>query len=88
MKIRVKYCGGCNPRYDRKAVTEEIRNACPQAEVIERHVDEPVDFVAVICGCSATCAAHEDLHGTRGKVVISSEDESGKIYEAVKVPCR
>lgn len=87
MKIRVKYCGGCNPRYDRKAITEEIRNACPQAEVIERHVDDPVDFVTVICGCPATCASHEDLQGKHGKIVISSEEESGKIVEALKGLC-
>lgn len=86
-KIRVKYCGGCNPRYDRKAVTEAIRLACPQAEVIERHEDGPVDFVTVICGCPAACASHEELQGRHGKVVISSHEERDMVLAAVKGLC-
>ncbi|CAK7005555.1 MAG: hypothetical protein DELT_00219 [Desulfovibrio sp.] len=86
-KIRVKYCGGCNPRFDRKAVAAEIRAACPEAEVIESHVDGPVDLVTVICGCPATCASHDDLQGEHGKIVISSEEESEKVLEAVKDLC-
>lgn len=86
-KIRVKYCGGCNPRFDRKAITEDIRIVFPQAEVVERHAEAPVDLVTVICGCPASCASHEDLHGEYGKIVISSEEEKDKIVEAVKGLC-
>lgn len=88
MKIRVKYCGGCNPRFDRKAVAEALRAACREAEVIERHAEEPMDFVTVICGCPAACASHADLAGRRGKIVVSSKEESEKMLATVKGLCR
>ena len=76
MKVRVKYCGGCNPRYDRRAVTERLRAAFPEDEFIEMGDDEgPFDHVIVICGCPAACASHENLHGAHGKTVVSSEEE-------------
>lgn len=84
MKIRVKYCGGCNPRYDRKAVTEHLRKEFPESEWIERYEDAPFDFVVVLCGCTAACANHADLHGIKGKIVVKSEAESQEIGEILR----
>lgn len=85
MKVRVKYCGGCNPRYERRAVTERLKAAFPQAGFVETGDDEgPFDHVAVICGCSAACAMHGDLHGTYGKTVVSSAGESEGLENALR----
>ncbi|MDR3073665.1 MAG: hypothetical protein LBV01_02925 [Deltaproteobacteria bacterium] len=83
MRVRVKYCGGCNPRYDRKALTEKLRAAFPLAEIIERHEDGPFDFVAVVCGCPAACAAHEDLRGGRGKMIITADEQFEELRQAL-----
>ena len=85
MKIRVKYCGGCNPRYDRKAVTERLRAAFPEDTFVEGGDDEgPFDHVIVLCGCSAVCASHEDLHGTHGKTVTGSEEECKSLEDILR----
>ena len=30
--VGVRYCGGCNPRYDRVAGVEALTRACPSAD--------------------------------------------------------
>lgn len=85
MAVRVKYCGGCNPRYDRRAVTERLRAAFPQTEFVEMGDDEgEFDHVIVLCGCPAACASHEGLRGIHGKTVVDSAEESEKLESILR----
>lgn len=59
MKCGVKFCGGCNPRYDRGAAYREIKEALNNIDFIYAEEDEPVDILLVIGGCSACCASYE-----------------------------
>ncbi|MDR2668565.1 MAG: hypothetical protein LBC14_01265 [Desulfovibrio sp.] len=83
-RIRVKYCGGCNPRYDRTAVTTKLRAAFPEAVVAETSGDAPDHFVVVVCGCSVACAVHGELNGRAGKAIMTSEKEYELIAAAVR----
>ncbi len=82
MVVRVKYCGGCNPRFDRKAVVEKLRASHPEIEFVETG-EGPFDWVFVIAGCPASCALHEDLDGEYGKLVVSSEEDCDRLDEAL-----
>ena len=85
MKVRIKYCGGCNPRFDRKAVTMRLRDAFPEVEFVETGEDGEYDHVVVLNGCPAACASHEDLHGALGKSMLdSSEDEIEALEETLR----
>lgn len=66
MRIGVKYCGGCNPRYDRVALVDRIK---------EQHREDTFEWAVpgvcydqllVVCGCSAQCA---DVAGLTGREV-------------------
>ncbi|MDR1685453.1 MAG: hypothetical protein LBR82_03255 [Desulfovibrio sp.] len=83
-RIRVKYCGGCNPRYDRTAVPAKLRAAFPEAVVAETAGDDPDHFVAVVCGCVVACARHDELNGRAGKAVMTSEKEYERLAAAVR----
>ena len=83
-RIRVKYCGGCNPRYDRTAIAAKLRADFPEAEIAETAGDGPDHFVAVICGCPVACASHGDLRGCAGKAVLTSEAEYGKLVRDIR----
>ena len=72
MTITVKYCGGCNPRYDRVQMVQALRQRFPTFDIGDPHASE-ADFVLVVCGCPAQCAAHEDLTAPYGKAVVYSE---------------
>ena len=85
MRVRVKYCGGCNPRFDRRAVAERLKAGLLQAEFVEMgDAEGAFEYVVVICGCPAACASHEDLRGLYGKSVISSIQESGELEQVLQ----
>ena len=56
MKIGVKFCGGCNPKYDRGALFE--RTLKNYSEHCFEYADETKEYDAllVICGCERACA--------------------------------
>ncbi len=54
MKLRIKYCGGCNPIIDRKKLVNEIINQLNDAGKVEI-VNEKADVGLVVGGCSVCC---------------------------------
>lgn len=60
MKFAVKFCGGCNPRYDRGKVFEQIKNNFKdriEFEIAEEGIK--YDGILVIGGCTNCCASYE-----------------------------
>jgi hypothetical protein len=59
LKVAIKFCGGCNPAYDRVDMFERIREtAADQIEWL-RFDDEGWETVLLICGCLKACPADE-----------------------------
>lgn len=57
LMIGFKYCGGCNPRYDRKAFYEEFTSIAGDDIVTSTVKDgEFYDYIVVLSGCSSDCA--------------------------------
>lgn len=73
MTCGVKYCGGCNPRYNRTKLFNEIKIAC--ADIDFQYVQEEVlyDHLLVIYGCPSKCA---DISK------IKVQGDTFKIFEA------
>ena len=78
MTITIKYCGGCNPRYDRTRITRRLTEEFPDARIM-RPGEGGSDYIAVICGCPAACADHAALSGKYGKVIITQESDYEKL---------
>ena len=55
MKVYLKYCGGCNPLYDRSVIREMLIADFPHITFTRE--EEEADCAAVICGCSRACAS-------------------------------
>ncbi len=55
MKFGVKFCGGCNPHYQRGDAFRKIKADMPHIDF--EHAEEGVeyDILLVIGGCSACC---------------------------------
>lgn len=81
MLIALKYCGGCNPRYDRGNLTKQLETDFPEADIVTAGNlgGRTPDVVAVITGCASACADHEQLQGRLGKVVLCEPGD----YEAL-----
>ena len=59
--VGLRYCGGCNPRYDRVAAVERLQAQLPEVEL--RPAAPGQKAVLVVCGCPARCAGVSGLDG-------------------------
>lgn len=80
MNIGVKYCGGCNPKYDRKALLKLLEKEFPY-EFETAKVDKIHDIVIVLCGCTSCCAEHSVLKFKYEKILINSDENYIKVKE-------
>ena len=61
MKIGVRFCGGCNPRYDRGAFYNEIIECYPDHDFEIAKEGVSYDHLVVIGGCSSCCAEYRQF---------------------------
>lgn len=74
MIVQVKYCGGCNPRYDRVAFLDRLKKTFPEIDFVYK--TEPgaeVSTGLVICGCDTACAETAGCIGNCGRIVVWKE---------------
>ncbi|MBU0516717.1 MAG: hypothetical protein KJ621_18325 [Proteobacteria bacterium] len=73
MKVALKYCGGCDPAFERVEYFERIRAAAGEAIEWVRPEDPALRAVLLICGCPRACAAGE-LSFHRPLVCLARDD--------------
>ena len=71
-QIGVRYCGGCNPRYDRVALVKRIGGFFPEAEFVTAQAGVKYPAVLVVCGCPSRCANVSDLAVPAGRLIFLS----------------
>lgn len=81
MKLRIKYCGGCNPVINRKEVVNEVLD-CLRASTPVEITREAADAALVVCGCPVACAEYEDIKKQVNKVVLVA----GNFLEHHQIP--
>ncbi len=69
MKLKIKYCGGCNPVINRKKIVDEVVD-CLRASIPVEITREEADAALVVCGCPVACAEYEDIAKQVDKVVL------------------
>jgi hypothetical protein len=84
MCVGVKFCGGCNPRYDRMKAFETIKGGLEKDVAIKfEYASEggAYDALLLLSGCTNRCA---DLSGfTYGGRLVSVWDADG-VEEAIR----
>lgn len=68
-EIGVRYCGGCNPRFDRVTVVKKLESLLTDYTFVSAQPGIPYPAVLVVCGCSSRCANISDLAVPAGKLV-------------------
>jgi len=75
MLCGIKFCGGCNPRYDRLSAAVKLKSLFEgEAEFGYAEENVPYDLLLVIGGCTNCCASHEQYMTKNG--VVKMWDES------------
>lgn len=67
MKIGIKYCGGCNPHYDRTNEVKKFIKKFPDHTFTYDPEKEPCDICLLVCGCITACASREHIAATQFK---------------------
>ena len=80
MKCGVRFCGGCNPRFERGEVFHEFKRDITNIEFTYADENEHYDILLVIGGCQSCCAAYEqyDVKGDVYKIWDISQVETIK----------
>ncbi len=80
LKVGIKYCGGCNPDYDRVALVKQIESRLQGKVEFVSPENDHVDFVLAVEGCKTACA---DLSSFQGKTihVISRKEDVDKFLQ-------
>ena len=74
MKVAIKYCGGCNPDYDRVALVEGIKERLNAKVEFVSAEDENIDLVLAVEGCKTACADLSAFKGTNIRFITKIED--------------
>ena len=60
IRIDIRYCGGCNPDYDRTGLAAEVERALDDKCTFDDGVG-PADWILMIHGCPTACASMDNL---------------------------
>jgi hypothetical protein len=83
-KVALKYCGGCNPGFDRVAYVESVKSAAgPVIEWVTLD-DEGFDTVLLICGCETACPLRS-LDFSRYTQSVSIKNDKVSPKDLVKI---
>ncbi len=55
----IKYCGGCNPGYERVEMIERVRFGFNDQFLFLRHDEPDIDVLVLMSGCHRACAGKD-----------------------------
>ncbi len=63
-RVGLRYCGGCNPCYDRTAAVRRLADTAPHCLLEPFSEGGCYDLILMVCGCLTACASPANLPGT------------------------
>jgi len=84
VKVGLKYCGGCNPEYDRVALVRHIEESLQGRVAFVTPESEGVGLILAVEGCSTTCADLSAFQGMDIRVITNIDGAEGFIKEIRK----
>ena len=73
VKVGLKYCGGCNPEYDRVALVKHIQESLQGKVLFVKAESEGVELIVAVEGCSTACADLSAFQGMEIRVITNIE---------------
>jgi hypothetical protein len=82
--VALKYCGGCNPGFDRVAYVEKVKSAAGADIEWVTLDEETVDAVLLVSGCNTACPGRS-IDFSEYKLAVIIRDEKASPEELVKI---
>ena len=73
MRVGLKYCGGCNPEYDRVALVQHIEESLQGRVKFVSPESEGIELLLAVEGCSTACADFSAFQGMEIRVITNIE---------------
>jgi len=82
-RIGLKYCGGCNPRYDRVQAAGYLRERLKDRVELVSYEDPDIEGILVVAGCPTACV---DLTPFKGRPVwvVTSPQEAERFEQKMR----
>lgn len=85
MLVGVKFCGGCNPRYDRgKALQNLKKELKEEAEFVIAEEGVMYDQLLIIGGCTNCCASFSQYQSKHDPIRIWDQEQIEKVINNIK----
>ena len=84
----IKFCGGCNPRYDRGALVKELKQRFEGRVAFQTHdANVPADIGIVVQGCENDCVQVKNLAKADHMIVIRYESDLRDAVKTIEELC-
>lgn len=81
LEVGVRYCGGCNPTFDRVAAVEGLFRKVEGKARAVGYREDGIQALLVVCGCPTACPAQEGFPSGLPCFVLRGEHELGEASE-------
>jgi len=85
VRVGLKYCGGCNPEYDRVSLVKHIEKSLQGKVEFVKPESEGVGLILAVEGCSTACADLSTFQGLEVRVITNIEGAERFIKEIRKL---
>jgi hypothetical protein len=84
LNIGIKYCGGCNPKYNRSGFVAGLAVKYKGKIKIEPIKEDVIyDMVIIMNGCSSVCVNISEMKHKGRILSVASEEDFTRIYEEI-----
>lgn len=84
LRCTVKFCGGCNPRFDRGEAYHTVRTSLADAATFSYPEDgAQYDVLLIIRGCTGCSYLYEDIDATH-RVILDAKEGIGQAIDAIR----
>jgi hypothetical protein len=74
-RLGIKYCGGCNPTYERVEWVQRLQSLMGERLGSLPHDEIELDATLVVCGCPKACTAEGVVSSGVPVLVVTSETD-------------
>jgi hypothetical protein len=85
MRIGVKYCGGCNPTYERVEMIQRVRSKFKNQFHFIQYDQKDLDGLVLMNGCSRACAAQDLNRAEVPRYSVTEENDFRKLMDGLIV---
>lgn len=85
MTCGVKFCGGCNPRYERGKALESLKEYfAGKVEFVNAEEGKTYDFLLIIGGCTNCCASYKQYQWKTEYIKMWEKDHFEDVVKAIE----